>query len=116
MKKFTVLFLSLLIPLASTFTVSADEDAMALFDSKGCSTCHGDDGNSPIMSVYPKLAGQNKDYLVQEMEDIKSGKRDNGMSTAMTPAVSQLSDSEIEIIADWLSKENTVTVAKKVSQ
>lgn len=75
----------------------------AVFSEKGCAACHGADGNSPINSSYPKLAGQNKEYLIQQLKDIKSGVRDNGLTAQMRPIAQGLSDDEIESIADYLS-------------
>ena len=67
-------------------------------------TCHGADGKAPIMAMYPKLNGQNKEYLVAQMKDIKSGARNNGMSMAMKAMVATVTDEEFEAIADYLSK------------
>lgn len=78
-------------------------DGAALYKSKTCWSCHGKDANSPIMPVYPKLAGQNADYAYQQMVDIKSGKRANGQSAAMKGVMGLVSDDEIRAIADWLA-------------
>ncbi|MCK5876079.1 MAG: c-type cytochrome [Candidatus Marithrix sp.] len=73
-----------------------------LFKNKSCNTCHGDDTKSPSLSVYPKLAGQDKDYLFNQMKDIKSGKRNNGNSAAMQGILYNLTEQDMEIIAEWL--------------
>ena len=78
-------------------------DGKALFTAKGCVACHGADGNTPIMPVYPKIAGQNKDYAVQQMKDIKSGARANGQSMAMKAIMASVSDEETAAIAEWLA-------------
>lgn len=39
-----------------------------------CSACHNPDGNS-MLPTFPKLAGQGEQYLVKQMQDIQSGKR-----------------------------------------
>ena len=39
-----------------------------------CTACHGTDGIS-VGGVPPSLAGQNKDYLLQQLKDFKAGKR-----------------------------------------
>jgi cytochrome c len=57
------------------------------------------------MPTYPKVAGQTKGYLVAQMKDIKSGTRANGQSAIMVGIVSQVSDAEMDAIADWLSKQ-----------
>ncbi|HPQ97482.1 MAG TPA: c-type cytochrome, partial [Thiolinea sp.] len=51
------------------------EDGARLYTEKLCLTCHGEQGEKPIMPVYPKLGGQNADYALEQMKDIKSGAR-----------------------------------------
>ncbi|NKB36852.1 MAG: c-type cytochrome [Gammaproteobacteria bacterium] len=83
-------------------SVQADEGA-DLYQAKGCVTCHGAAGISPA-PIWPNVAGQHKQYLVAQMKDIKTGKRNNGMSVTMQAIIAAVSDEEIEKIADWLSK------------
>ena len=40
-----------------------------------CAACHGQDGNTGLMPDYPKLAGQNEKYLVNQLRMIQSGER-----------------------------------------
>ncbi|MCW8826701.1 MAG: cytochrome c [Gammaproteobacteria bacterium] len=69
----------------------------------GCSACHGKDAKTPLMPMYPKLAGQNSAYIVQQMKDIKSGARSNGMTAAMKGIMHMVNDDEIKAIADYLA-------------
>lgn len=78
-------------------------DGAALYTAKGCGACHGADGKSPIMPLYPKVAGQSKEYVTQQMNDIKSGARSNGQSIAMKAIMASVSDEETAAIADYLS-------------
>ena len=32
-----------------------------------CLACHGPDAKTPIMPLYPKLAGQNEEYLLNQL-------------------------------------------------
>ena len=57
------------------------------------------------MPVYPKLAGQNAQYALQQMKDIKSGVRSNGQSAAMKGVMGLVSDEEMAAIAEWLSTQ-----------
>lgn len=95
--------------LASVLFASAGSvfatDGAALYKAKLCATCHGADANTPLTPAYPKLAGQNAGYLLQQMVDIRDGKRANGMSMAMKPMVANLSDGDIKAIADWLATQ-----------
>ena len=69
----------------------------------GCTACHGKDAKTPLLPMYPKLAGQNEAYLLQQLKDIKSGKRNNGMSAAMKGIMHMVSDEEMAAIAKYLS-------------
>ena len=78
-------------------------DGAELYKTKTCFSCHGADAKTPIMPAYPKRAGQNATYAAQQMKDIKSGARANGMSAAMKGVMHLVTDEEIEAIAQWLS-------------
>ena len=78
-------------------------DGAKLYQTKTCLTCHGKDGKSPIMPNYPKIAGQNAAYSLQQMKDIKSGKRANGMSAAMKGIMHLVNDEEMKALADYIA-------------
>ena len=80
------------------------QDGAKLYAAKACLACHGADAKSPITDVIPKLAGQNKGYLVQQLKDIKSGARANGGTAQMKSIAAGLSDEDISAIAEYLSK------------
>lgn len=101
MKTTLVLAVSILVTMG--IEAAAAADGSALFNEKGCIACHGPQGAEPTASNYPKLKGQNKEYLIQQIKDIQSGARDNGQTVMMKPIVQGLSDEEIEAIADYLS-------------
>ncbi|PLX61323.1 c-type cytochrome [Sedimenticola selenatireducens] len=84
---------------------AAAADGAALYASKGCAACHGADGKTPIMPVYPKLAGQNAQYALNQMKDIKSGARNNGQTAAMKGIVMSVSEEELQAIAEWLAAQ-----------
>ena len=69
-------------------TPAADMEAAKKKVSEVCQACHGMDGNSPVAD-YPKLAGQNADYLAKTLRDYKSGARKNaimnGFAATLTP-------------------------------
>jgi cytochrome c553 len=64
-----------------------------------CAACHGADGNSGS-PAYPKLAQQHPEYLVKQLQEFKSGKRDNAI---MKGFASALSEDDMRNIAYWLS-------------
>ncbi|MDN3379014.1 MULTISPECIES: c-type cytochrome [unclassified Pseudoalteromonas] len=104
MSKITTLLLgaSLAMAASASFTSVAAEGE-ALYTAKLCQTCHGPEGKAPIMALYPKLNGQNKEYLLAQMKDIKSGARSNGMTAAMKAMVANVSEEEMAAIADYLA-------------
>jgi len=102
--------LKLAIPMVAVIGVSfanmvsaADLDGKALYTDKTCHTCHGKDANTPLIAGYPSIAGQSKEYLVQQIADIKSGKRNNGQSESMKGIMHLVSDAEIAAIAKYVS-------------
>ncbi len=102
MKTFAVAAASAGLMLAAA---TASADGAALYTAKLCNTCHGADAKTPVMPTYPKLAGQNADYLLQQIKDIRDGKRTNGMTAAMKAMVANLSDADAKTLADWISKQ-----------
>lgn len=78
-------------------------DGANLYKTKTCWSCHGKDANTPILPVYPRLAGQNADYAFQQMKDIKSGARANGQTAAMKGVMGLVNEQEMREIADWLA-------------
>ena len=78
-------------------------DGKALYMAKGCMACHGMDAKTPIMPLYPKIAGQSKEYAAQQMKDIKSGARNNGQTAAMKGIMAGVTDDEITALAEYLS-------------
>lgn len=109
MKKMTQIAMTIAFAGGISFASSAmalDGGALYLDATKGgCSACHGKDAKTPIMPSYPKLAGQNADYAFNQMKDIQSGKRNNGMTAAMKGITHLTTDEEKKAIADWLSKQ-----------
>lgn len=83
--------------------VEAESPGAVLYRSKTCSACHGEQGNKPLLPEYPEIAGQNVDYLVQQMKDIKSGDRANGQSIAMKGIMHLVSDEELVQLAEYIN-------------
>ena len=66
-----------------------------------CVACHGADGNSAI-PVNPKLSQQHPEYLVKQLQEFKSGKRENAV---MVGFASTLSDEDMRNVAYWLASQ-----------
>ena len=80
-------------------------DGAALYKAKTCWSCHGKDAKTPLMPFYPSLAGQNADYMFNQMKDIKSGARSNGQTAAMKGVMGLVNDDEMRVLADWLATQ-----------
>ena len=64
-----------------------------------CAACHGADGNSAI-AVNPTLAQQHPEYLVKQLQEFKSGKRNNAV---MKGFATMLTDEDMKNIAYWVA-------------
>ena len=87
-------------------TTAMAADGAELYKTKTCWSCHGKDAKTPILPIYPRLAGQGADYAFNQMKDIKSGARTNGQSAAMKGVMGLVNDEEMRAIADWLATLN----------
>ena len=92
---------ALLLVLSPVAVLSADGEK--LYQTKTCSTCHGKDGRTPILPMYPKIAGQNKEYTLQQMVDIKSGARSNAQSAAMKGVMHLVSEEEMQALSVYIA-------------
>lgn len=70
-----------------------------------CVACHAADGNSTT-PVNPSLAQQHPEYLVKQLSEFKSGKRDNAI---MKGFAGSLSDDDMRNIAYWLTEQKAKT-------
>jgi len=98
----SVITMSAVLFTLSTGTAMA-ADGATLFKTKTCTACHGKDGRTPVMPTYPKIAGQNAAYALQQLKDIKSGARSNGQSAAMKGVMHLVSDAEMKALADYVA-------------
>lgn len=62
-----------------------------------CFMCHGEDGES-ASEVFPKLAGQHAEYIAKQLDNFKTGKRQN---TAMIDMVSRLTTDEMLAVGKY---------------
>lgn len=76
--------------------------------TKACAACHGADGNS-ASPEFPRLAGQNRDYLEHALLGYKSGKRKNPI---MAPQAANLSKSDIADIAAFYAGQTGLMVKR----
>jgi cytochrome c553 len=67
-----------------------------------CSACHTADGSRGV-PTNPILQGQHPDYLVKQLTEFKSGKRDNAIMKGMASALSE--EDMRNVAAFYASKE-----------
>ncbi|WP_353233669.1 c-type cytochrome [Diaphorobacter ruginosibacter] len=66
-----------------------------------CVACHAADGNSTI-AANPVLAQQHPEYLVKQLQEFKSGKRDDPVMKGMAGT---LSDDDMRNVSWWLATQ-----------
>ncbi|HIO91245.1 MAG TPA: cytochrome c4 [Leucothrix mucor] len=67
-----------------------------------CVACHGADGNS-VNPDWPKIAGQNEEYITKQLMDFRSGARVDATMTPMAKAIA--SDSDVPHIAAYFASQ-----------
>ncbi|MGE8319638.1 MAG: c-type cytochrome [Comamonas sp.] len=98
---------ALAVPAFSAFSASEAPAAAAKPDlAKGeasytavCAACHNADGNASI-AINPKLAQQHPEYLIKQLQEFKSGKRNDPVMKGMAAA---LSDADMRNVSYWLA-------------
>lgn len=65
-----------------------------------CVACHGPNGIS-LNDLWPNLAGQKRTYLLKQLQQFRSGERQNPL---MSPLAKTLSDRDMEDLAEYFSK------------
>jgi cytochrome c553 len=83
---------------------AADFEAAKKKVTEICQACHGMDGNSQVAD-YPKLAGQNQDYLAKALRDYKSGARKD---PTMNGFAGTLTAQDIDNLAAYFSTQPAV--------
>lgn len=78
----------------------AQDAAQTRLLAANCANCHGTDGRS--QGGVPGLAGLPKPYIIQQMQDFKSGKR---VATIMHQLAKGYTDAEIDAMAGWFSTQ-----------
>lgn len=106
-------------PRAAAAPPAAAPPAAAPVDVSGaihvCSSCHGPGGRS-VSSTFPRLAGQQKDYLVAQLRAFRDHTRaDPHAKTYMWGMAARLSDAVIDGIADYYSRQPAVPGAPDAS-
>ena len=68
----------------------------------GCAACHGQEGQG--MAVFPALAGQSSDYIVDRLNTYKNRGEVGAMSSTMWAQAGMLSESDIQTIGKFIEE------------
>ena len=88
------------VALAAGYTAPAqaqDPTSYARSLAATCTACHGTDGRS-VGGIPPALAGQDKKYLLQALQEFKAGKRP---ATIMHQLAKGYTDEQLELLAPY---------------
>jgi len=78
-----------------------------------CVACHGTDGAKTVGDDYPILAGQQADYIVQALQDYKSGKRKNPI---MAGIIGGIDAKDFESIALFFSQQHGLCTTDQITK
>ena len=72
-----------------------------------CINCHGKRGKGKAkdISVFPRIGGQHRDYIIKELTDFRAKRRSNDPAGMMSAIASRLKDDEIKAVAEYLSSQ-----------
>ena len=104
--KASILFLLLTVAANMlSIPVFAADGGKETFQTKLCPTCHGEAGKA-LYPNYPNLAGHDRDYIIRQFTDIRSGARKNGVTILMRsfPTLKTVDAEQIGAVADYLSQ------------
>jgi cytochrome c553 len=64
-----------------------------------CAGCHGANG-AGLPNQFPRLAGQNADYVQQQLKTFRTGERAN--APMMAAIATKMTDAEMQAVADYM--------------
>ncbi len=71
--------------------------------AKECAECHGENGEGDSKEFYPRIQGQNYNYLLRQLQWIKNGKRRNANKN-MVKQLQRFSEQELIAVIDYASR------------
>ncbi|KJG22863.1 cytochrome C [Photobacterium iliopiscarium] len=67
-----------------------------------CISCHGPRGNGTSLSGFPKISGQNAQYIQLQLQAFRFSARNNDLNAMMRSAAVKLNDNEIEALSAYV--------------
>lgn len=66
-----------------------------------CMGCHQEDASGNPR--FPRLAGQHRDYLLEQMRQFRDGKRTNDRGRVMRSLAARMTDAEMKAVAEYIA-------------
>lgn len=98
-----LLMLGVLAGMATLAQAPAGSAAQGRDKYVACASCHGSDGRSAVMPQYPKIGGQNLEYLVNALKAYRDGRRQGTYAAMMGEVAKPLSDTDIASLAAYIA-------------
>lgn len=68
-----------------------------------CAACHAANGEGNYLAKFPRLGGQNSQYIIDQLNKFKTQVRKNDPNKMMEDIAARLSDKEIEAVASYVA-------------
>jgi len=83
--------------------INSNENSKKIYDK--CAGCHGANGEKFALGKSKVIGGENKEALLYQLQEYKTGGLDQyGMGSLMKGQVVGLTDSELELVSEYVSK------------
>jgi len=95
---------------------SGDESTLTgvAMAQKVCSMCHGITGES-VSPLFPKLAGQQREYIVSQLTDFKGHARSDPTGVQQMWGFTHLTPTQINELADYFSSQQPMLVSAETT-
>lgn len=68
-----------------------------------CAACHGPTGAGNSLALFPRIGGQNSDYIIAQMNKFKNNTRSNDPNNIMRDIAAKMTIQEIEAVASYVA-------------
>ena len=106
MNKLLIIAIASAFSLAAGHSIAGGNAANGKQKSAACAACHGADGNSAAPD-FPRIAGQQPDYILHSLSAYKSGTRKDPVMGAMA---ANLSKQDMQDLAAYFSSQTGLVV------
>lgn len=68
-----------------------------------CSACHSPTGSGNSLAMFPRLGGQNSEYIIAQMNKFKNNTRSNDPNNIMRDIAAAMTEEEIQAVASYVA-------------